>query len=286
MWDERVVMNNDKSEHKKTGALRKAPHLAWAVSIFLLLVSFTPFAANAESLPVLRIGDHTYCDVTIRTKAKNYIFISHSSGMTSIKVTQLPNELREQLGYAPKTTPTPKRIANQAAALLEQVKAQILKTSRLIASKLQQPALPGLIATLLLAHLFCSYCLLLICQKIGMNPGMLVWFPVLQAVPMLRAASMSTWWLGAFLIPGLNVYAWVLWCIKVVAARQKTTPLAILLMFPPTSWFAFLFLALSEDARERGTKVRVEAAAFQTVADNAEAVGVRALLHSEQHIAA
>jgi hypothetical protein len=293
-------MNSDKSANKKTDGcwkLRATPtaagagsYLVRAVSSVLLLASFTAFATNEETLGVLQVGDHTYHDVTVRTKAKDYVFILHSTGLTSIKVTQLPNEVRQKLGYpaeAPALTPT--RLANRGAALLERAEAQFLQGLRLIRSKLPQPGtypkVVAVTAALLIAHVFCSFCCMLICLKTGINPGILVWFPALQAVPMLRAASMSTWWLGALFVPGVNVVGWVLWCVKIVRARQKTMPLAILLSFPLTSWFAFLFLAFSEDSRDRKTKVRVEAMTFQSVCSAAEP-GLRALLQSEQHIVA
>ena len=49
--------------------------------------------------------------MTVTTKAKDYIFILHSTGMTSLKVNQLTPDLQERLGYvvakAPKPRPTP-----------------------------------------------------------------------------------------------------------------------------------------------------------------------------------
>jgi len=48
---------------------------------------------------VLQIGAHTYTNVTVTTKAEDYIFILHSSGMVNIKVVDLPPELQESLGY-------------------------------------------------------------------------------------------------------------------------------------------------------------------------------------------
>lgn len=299
-------MNNDRSEHKKTAgfcAARLASKVsgtgkcvARAVSFLLLLVSSQVFAANDQTLEVLQAGDHTYHNVTVRTKAKDYVFIVHSTGMTSIKVTQLPADLREKLGYAAKTDTgaslIPTKVANRCMALLGRVEAQLSQAWQRtgLESKLQQvrtyPTVVAVIAASLMLHLFCSYCCLLICQKTGNNPGMLVWIPLVQAVPMLRAASMSVWWLGALFLPGLNLVAWILWCVKIVQARHKTMPLAILLLFPLTSWFAFLFLAFSEDSRDKGAKVRVETMSLQSVWTSKERSEIGALLHGEQHIVA
>ena len=296
MWDKEARMNDDKSEHKNPiGCLsRCGTSLARAVSIGLLLVSLRAFAANEETLGTLQVGSHTYQNVTVRTKAKDYILIVHSAGITSIKATQLPAEVREKLGYASDNArvAASTKVAKRGVAWVEGLKTQISQIWQRtgLGSKLRQlqtgPTLIGVVAALVIAHLFCSYCCMLICQKTGNNPGLLVWLPLLQGVPMLRAASMSVWWLGALFIPGLNLLGWVLWCVKIVRARRKTMPLALLLSFPLTSWFAFLFLAFSEDSRHQGEKVRVEAMTFQSVCGPAESIGVKALLQREQHIVA
>ncbi|HTL54684.1 MAG TPA: hypothetical protein VL361_03360 [Candidatus Limnocylindrales bacterium] len=297
-------MNSDKSPHEKTDGccairvgskvLATGMNLARAVSFVLLLVSLQAFAANEQTLGVLQVGDHTYHNVRVRTKAKDYIFIVHSSGMTSIKVTQLPVEVRAELGYATDTVPAsiPTSLAHQSVAMVEQVKSQSYQAwdRTGLGSKLQQlgtyPTVVVVIAVLLMVHLFCSYCCMLICQKTGNNPGLLVWLPLLQAVPMLRAASMSIWWLGALFIPALNLLAWVVWCLRIVEARRKTIPLAILLLFPLTSWLAFLFLAFSEDSRDKGTKVHVEAVSLQSVLTSVKRSGATTFLRRERHIVA
>jgi len=105
---------------------------------------------------------------------------------------------------------------------------------------------------------------MLICQKTGKEPGPLVWVPLLQSFPLLRAASMSRWWFLPSLIPGLNVIVSVLWCVKIVEARHKTVPLLVLLLLPITSPFAFLYLAFSEAAPEKKSEPRVEIMTLET----------------------
>ena len=73
---------------------------------------------------------------------------------------------------------------------------------------------------------------------------------------------------------------------EIVEARQKTMPLAILLLFPLTSWFAFLFLAFSQDSRDEGAKVHVETMTLQTVCTSGTRYWKRVLLQGEQHIVA
>ena len=49
-------------------------------------------------------------------------------------------------------------------------------------------------------------------------------------IPMLRAAGMSGAWFLAYLIPGLNILAQIIWCFKIVAAREKSVLIAIMLL--------------------------------------------------------
>src|SRR5438270_1760720 len=65
----------------------------------ILVVSLNAQAALEQSFEMLQVGTATYQNVTVTTKDKNYIFILHSKGMTSIKVTDLPSNIRTTLGY-------------------------------------------------------------------------------------------------------------------------------------------------------------------------------------------
>lgn len=247
--------------------------LALAVCAFLLW----PFGANAaleQSFDVLKIGTTTYRNVTVTTKSKNYIFILHSTGMTNIKVNDLPPDLRTQLGYdlppAPESkTNTPAVWARQALGKIEVPQVKQLESGLLglyhsgPASRISLPPLTrnflliGL-AVLLALYLFHSYCCMLICRKTGSEPGILVWLPVLQLLPLLKAAGMSLWWFLVFLVPGLNLIAQVWWFIKITQARGKGFLVALLLIFPLTSPFAAMYLAFSGSPRPRKETRRVE----------------------------
>jgi hypothetical protein len=230
-------------------------------------------AATEDTFNLLEIGSHTYRNVTVTTKSKNYIFILHSAGMTNIKVVDLPSELQERLGYSL----APKVPTNNASAWAKHTMAKIetpqVKQAEVAVSQTWQQAwstaqqyLPPLTSQFLLQvslgaagiYLFVCYCLMLICSKAGTEPGPLVWVPFLQIFPLLRAASMSRWWFVVFMVPVLNIVAHIIWCVKIVEARHKTVPLLVLLLLPVTSPFAFLYLAFSEAAPERKAEPRVE----------------------------
>ena len=276
----------------KSGPLEASGIATWlrrAASFLLILLSLNAFGANVDTFATLKVGDRTYQNVKVTTKGKNFIIISHSGGIASIKVSELPVEVLQKLGYV--APPKPKHHTKEGpmwasvafpsadAAVIKPTKAklsrawarttQALDKTRL-ASKIQllkhnRRAVIVAAAILLAAFGFHSYCCMLICQKTGNNPGLWVFVPLLQVFPLLRAASMSPWWFVGFLIPGVNLVAYVVWCLKIVDARRKTMPLAILLMLPLTSWFAFPVLAFSEGSVQELDELSVDITTPQSV---------------------
>ena len=256
-------------------------YLAWAVSCGLLLLSLNVQAADEQTFASLKVGDHTYQNVKVTTKGKNFIIIMHSEGISSIKISELPIEVLQKLGYAPKPAPKkhPKEGAMWAGLAVPDLHATALNpiTAKLTQAwersglssrmRLPKPSLrQGFIAGTILieAYLFYAYCGMLICRKTGNHPGVWVWLPLVQILPMLRAASMSAWWFIAFLIPGLNLIAYVVWCVKIAQAFGKNLLLTILLLFPLTTWFAFIVLAFSEHASEATKEPAVEIMSLET----------------------
>jgi hypothetical protein len=242
----------------------------------LLWASSTP-AKTEEKFASLQIGSNTYEGVTVMTKAREYIYITHSKGMTSIKVSALPADIREQLGYAKpaasKWQPiAPQAWAKQAATQMDRPEVKRVEAAlqqawnsvHLTSSKATPALMIGTVTVLVIAYLFFCHCCRLICQKTGKEPGPLVWLPLLKLLPMLQAASMSRRWFILFLIPVLNLVGYVAWCFRIVHARGKTVPLAILLLLPVTNVFAFLYLAFSEAPAGKMQGERLEILGLQT----------------------
>jgi hypothetical protein len=233
-----------------------------AAAAWLILPLATARAAE-ETFAVLQTKTAAYTNVTVTTKAKTYVFILHASGMTSLKVAELPPEVQEELGYA--VAGSRKAATNTAAAWAKreiaridapQVKAlshQMEQKWRGISPLALSPqALLGstvvwaVLGGTLLLYLFYCYCCMLICRKTGNKPGIMVWLPVLQIFPLLRAAGMSGWWFLAFLVPLLNLVPTILWPFKIAQARGKSMWVGVLLLLPVVSLFAFLYLAFSD----------------------------------------
>jgi hypothetical protein len=106
----------------------------------------------------------------------------------------------------------------------------------------------AVLGIVLLIYLFHCYCFMLICRKTGKLPGILVWVPVVQLLPLLRSAGMSGWWFLGYFVPGLNIVTQVLWCFNIAKARGKSVWVGVLLLLPFTGLFAFLYLAFSNGA--------------------------------------
>jgi hypothetical protein len=245
----------------------------WVMGLLVLLcISFllqpVPAAAAEETFNVLQIGTRTFTNVTVTTKTTSQIFIIHASGMNTIKVADLSPDLRTKLGY--EGAEEPKKTKGLAAV------GASIKHSKFTA---QMPQLkqfqqqwrthgPANLATIkwspsfvaifcigaVLLYLFFSFCGMLICDKAGHPPGILIWVPLLQLIPLLRAAGMSLGWIVAFLIPGLNLMAHIVWCFKIAEARGKTAWTGLFLILPFTSIFAYLYLALSNGAQKKERK--------------------------------
>src|SRR5262249_4084223 len=149
--------------------------------------------ATEESFDSLEVANHVYTNVTVTTKNKAYIFILHSTGMTNIRVADLPVDVQHKLGYATaeeqaaaKSTSVwaKKTIARLEPAQVKGVEKQLAQVwqNKIFPSDLPLPPLTTsffliLGSIVLFIHLFFSYCCMLICQKTGAKPSIIVFIP-------------------------------------------------------------------------------------------------------------
>lgn len=245
--------------------------MAVLLGIGLALLLNTKSVAGDVSLDMVKTKTDVYKNVTVTGHNETDIFLTHSQGMANVKIADLdPDTLwRVGLGDKPLEAGSSEAIAAaEAAANANKMPAaltRIFESASIPAmdEEMQQKmtALAGnpsisfqqidpklvLIALgiSLAIYLFFSFCLKLIVQKTGTEPGWMVWVPILQVFPMLRAAGMSGWWFLAMMVPIVNIVVQVLWSVKIVQARGKGVVTTILLILPFTSLFAFLYLAFS-----------------------------------------
>lgn len=252
--------------NRKTGS-----HISGLIALTLGLSLWlaAPSAHSGEQkFDTLQVGTQTYKNVTVTTKSKNYVFILHSQGMTSLKLSELPGDVLTQLGYQDPSVPKvatngPAVWAKQTVAKLDSPEVKKIEeeiktkwnntpaTAQIPLPEFSRTLLLEIAAVLLLIYLFNCYCCKQICVKAGTKPGLLIWVPGFQLLPMLTAAGMSRWWFLAFFVPVLNFVAHILWCFKLADARGKTALVGFLFWFPPTSFIAFLYLAFSNGSRLR-----------------------------------
>jgi hypothetical protein len=220
-----------------------------------------------QTFPVLQTKTGTYTNVTVTKQTKDWIFILHSAGVCNLRASDLSTEARITLGYeAPPKTPAEAR-AEAAAAPASSLKLPHIDLSgvkQFAAGWRQNPkekeaeikaffvANPMIVSVFLgisaVVYIFLSVCFWLICRKTHIAPGPLVWVPFLQLIPLLRAANMPRVWFFGYFLPIINIIPIILLSIKIVKSRGKSPWVAFLLILPPTSLFAFLYLAFSRSA--------------------------------------
>jgi len=219
--------------------------------------------ATEETFETLQIGTQTYQNVTVTTKTRDKVFLMHSAGMNTVKVADLSPEVRKRLGYegtdqkkggvSSVSTWTRNTAAKWHLPEMKQLEQQwrTRAPGGLATVRLTSNLLYSTLGAIALMYVLMCYCGMLICQKTGNPPGLLVWIPVLQLIPLLRAAGMSPAWLLAFLVPVLNIIAQVLWSFNIAKAREKSPWVGLFLILPVTSFFAYLYLALSGAAQKK-----------------------------------
>jgi len=103
-----------------------------------------------------------------------------------------------------------------------------------------------LIVICLALYVFFCFCCKRICEKCGVTPGVLIWIPIAQLVPMLQVAKMELWMIILFFIPLVNIVVGIVMWAKICQARGKS-PWLVILMFIPLVNIVFIpYLAFSE----------------------------------------
>jgi len=222
------------------------------------------------SFPVLQTRTGSYTNVTVTKKTRDWIFILHSTGVCNVKVADLSPETRVALGYdaPPKkngdaaSSESKSGAGTHAFARLAHFKVPNLRN---FAGKWRADGKAGMaelkqltagnplplyiaLSLLLILHIISSTCAWTLCRKTHNSPGPLVWVPVFQLIPLLRAANMARVWFFGFFIPGINIIAYTVWCVKITKCRGKSPWVALWLILPPTSGLAYLYLVLSRSA--------------------------------------
>jgi hypothetical protein len=260
-------MKNVKSWSSRIRGLVRA-----ALLTVVCLSALKSVAAAEQTLPLLKTKTAIYTNAIVTTKAKNYIFILHSTGMANLKIQDLSPEAQQELGYAraeDKPKPSGLVFAKQLMPALESKFKPYQERLRKQLPWTEQQLTPTrnviyiALGVFLAGYLFFSYCCHLICIKSKKDTSVLVWLPVFKLIPLLRAADMSAWWFLASFLPVINLIVPILWAFNIVKVRGKGALLAVFLLLPITNLFAFLYLAFSEEASTE-TVPRYKSMSLQT----------------------
>jgi hypothetical protein len=267
LWIDKIELGN---QVKSAEYYRR--YLGRLLLLLAVLVS-TRFSAAAggmsmgadpeKTIALLQTKTGTYTNVTVTKKTKDWIFILHSQGVCNIKASDLSAEARLELGYdKPKTAAELAKEARPPLAEIAKVKLAEVKEfasgwryhsrEKVEEAKSFLASNPQVMFTLLsilgVVYVFISVCFWSICRKTHIAPGPLIWVPILQLIPLLRAANMPRVWFFVYFVPVLNILALIVLSINIVKTRGKSPWVAFLLILPPTSLFAFLYLAVSRSA--------------------------------------
>ena len=104
--------------------------------------------------------------------------------------------------------------------------------------------LVGLVIGIGVYAFFC-FCLKRIVEKAGGEPGILIWIPIAQYIPLLNVVGWETWKLVLFLIPLVNIVMVVLLFIEILKKLNKPPALVVMLFIPCVNFFFLPYLAFA-----------------------------------------
>jgi hypothetical protein len=254
------------ADERKVKMLKKhkTGFAAWISVTVLALGLVLPMAptqaAQEIQFDTLEIGTAFYTNVVVLNYTDTDVFIQHAGGLSNFKIENLnPQVLAQLTGRPNPTLPQESKAGSFQDQIATRINEQIASNPELQQAFGEgwqpgtQPELPPIptgfivafLGIFLFIHLFFCFCAKLIVEKTGQPAGFLIWLPVLQMFPLLRAANMPAWWFLLMLLPFLNIIACIMWCFKIVEARGKSVVWAIFLLLPFTNFLAFLYLAFS-----------------------------------------
>jgi hypothetical protein len=220
--------------------------------------------ANGIELDQLITSAQTYLDVVVYSRNQDTVYFEHAKGLGNVKIAQLDPASQRRLGLVVEE-PTEQGGSTSWATWHPSFWLQHARNL----SPLGVTSLVFLVILAVGLYLYCSFLFWLICVKAGAEPGITVWLPVVQIIPLLRAAGMSVLWplfmlmvlvSSYFLRAHLANHIWlvasfagacvlvclVTWSVKICLARKKHPALAALLVIPGMNFFALLYLAGSK----------------------------------------
>lgn len=95
-------------------------------------------------------------------------------------------------------------------------------------------------------YIFFCFCCKRICEKCGKDPGVLIWIPIVNLIPLLEIAGMPVWMIILFFIPLVGLVVGIMMWAKICVARGKSGWLVLLMLVPIANLIFIPYLAFSE----------------------------------------
>ncbi len=96
-------------------------------------------------------------------------------------------------------------------------------------------------------YVYFSLCIFLIARKLAVSGAWMSWVPLLQCIPMLRAADKPVWWLiPILLVPVANIIMLVIVFMAMAENLGRSRVLGILMLLPVVNLAALALLAFSK----------------------------------------
>jgi len=232
----------------------------WLIVLMLMSLASPLLPAMDIQIPTLKSGTDVYTNVTVYQMSATDIFMRHGRGFGNAKISSLDDDTLILLGLKKEKAEASKAssvtVDAQSAEAVEKVKTALatvnvdlpsedLLKERLAQIKTSPQILYGILGGLVIGYLLFCWCLQKVCVNAGSRPGLLVWLPILQMFPLLRAAKMPAWWFVVFCIPVITIPAHLRWCARIVQVCGKGFWTGLMLFLPGTNILALLYLAFS-----------------------------------------
>jgi len=229
------------------------------LTLFVMLAC-EPLRAE-QTFETLKLAGVVYTNATVLNTNATDVFVSHAGGLTGIKVKDLGAEDLKKLGYMPSEPPKPSALATKMEALTEKLRPAktnetVVDLRGLIEDKFKGSGISlgmagiVLLAVALVFHIFYSICMRKICMKTKAEPGGLIWIPVLQLIPLHRAAGISPGLVLLYFVPLIGAFVFIYWCVKICRALGKSAWLVVLVFVPVLNLFFIPYLAFSGPSEE------------------------------------
>lgn len=235
----------------------------------------------------LTVGGIVYTNVWVHRQTNYNVLIRHSHGIHTIRLTDLPqgdlDELRPQLGDLANIEENNNIVTDKWDELAGDAELQAMFRDKAnMATEMVALVLIPFIIGWIVAHLIWSYIIKRLCDKTETKGGLAVWLPVVQLVPMFRAAGFSDKWLmsavllillpillvlgatlsgvevepgsvammiaGALALIGslILTIASIMWPFKICSRCQMSPFLGLLMFVPVANVGVILYLAFSK----------------------------------------